>query len=94
MKRIPCLIAVAALLFSLVIPVLAGQNSIIIEGGDPVGSYVRLLVRNNSLEAQAATVYAKVILADGKTRSSWSRSPSAAAECRPRRCGSVTRFFA
>ena len=55
MRRIHCLIAVAAALLCCVIPLLAGQNLIIIEGADPVGSQVRLLIGNSALETQSGT---------------------------------------
>lgn len=67
MRRIHCLVAVAAALLCCAIPLFAGQNLAIIEGGDPVGSQVRLLVGNTALEAQSGTVYADVILSNGKT---------------------------
>ena len=69
MKRIHCLVAVAALLLCSLTPSFAGPSLAIIEGGDPVGVTIRITIGNAALGAQTGTVFAKVVLANGKSAS-------------------------
>lgn len=73
MRRALGFATAVALVLCIAAPAFAGPNLLIVGDGDPVGSCLRVLVKNSSNEIRTGVVQAKVVLANGKFASQSTR---------------------
>jgi hypothetical protein len=73
MRRALGFATAVALVLCIAAPAFAGPNLFIVEDSDPVGTCLRVLIKNSSADARTGIVQARVVLKDGKSASQSTR---------------------